>query len=394
MPKDLGQDESDLIGTIYEAAMEPSLWSSVLAQIEQLVQADSSNLIFFDQLNRRRNSLTSTDDYSVDAVDEYLKKHIDSDVNMARVTQGDRKNGEFYFPVSSQLLAEIPEHIAGKDYKEFLKSSELNHGPVFGTILLEGSFSCSLLAIFRDKGGAPFKPEVLDICNRFGTHLSRAIRIHHHLLSARDSHYRLQQALENTASGVALLDESGRVIFANQEAGRVCQQHPALTLGSGGYLLATNREQNRLLGHLIRNAVDACNSNSRCYDKPVSLPLRHSDTPHPLKVTALPLHPISGSTLLSQGICCVVFINDPLRKWNVSNDYMRHAYDLTPSECDVAGSLLNGLRVSDISKQRRTTEETVRWQIKNILQKTQLDSQVALLQLLMNLSCDFGVSVD
>jgi len=393
MHTEFGQDESELIGDIYEAAMNPELWQQVLDRVRDIAAADRSNLTFFDQLNRKRNNTIISGDYPSDAARQYLDFYIDDDIKMVRAAHEGLRDGEFFFPSQSQCRYDIADNIVGPEYIEFFQQEDLQDGPGFATALFKSTFSLGLMGVSRHKGRKPFDPAILQFWNRIGVHLCRAIRIHHQLVASRDEHLKLQQALEKTAAGIALIDTHGKVMLASPEAGRICNEHPALTIGAGGYLKATETSENRLLFELIKKVIDSHDANKQL-EEPFSLPLRHPSSFHPIKVTVVPLSLIGERDLISRGIACAVFLNDPLRKWNVSNSYMQQAYDLTPSECEVSSSLLNGLRASEIARMRQTAEDTVRWQIKNILQKTQTKSQINLIQLLSNLNSDFGRPIE
>lgn len=393
MRKNFGQDESELIGDIYEAVINPISWQRVLDRVRYIADADRSNLTFFDQLNRKRNNTILSGDYPPEAVRKYLDIYIDDDVKMVRAAHKGLGEGEFFFPSKSQHRYDIADGIVGQDYKKFFREEDLKDGPVFGTALFKGTFSLGMMGVSRHKGRPPFDPEILKFWNRIGTHLRRAIYIHHQLVSSRDEHFKLREALEKTAAGIALIDNQGRVIFANSEAGRICQEHPALEIGPGGYLRATEISENKRLSCLIKGVIDSFESNTPL-EGISSLPVRHTSAFHPIKVTAIALSTTNEYQLISRGVVCAVFLNDPLRKWHVSNSYMQHAYELTLSECDVASSLLNGLRTNEIAHLRGTTEETVRWQIKSILQKTQTKSQANLIKLLINLNCDFAQPIE
>lgn len=393
MHTEFGQDESELIGDIYEAAIDPAVWQRVLDRVRYIATADRSNLTFFDQLNRRRNSTILSGDYPPDSVRQYLDLHIDDDMKMIRAAHEGLRDGEFFFPSQSQYRCDIADNIVGQEYKKFFRQEELRDGPGLATALFKGRFSLGMMGISRHTGREPFNPAILEFWNRIGTHLCRAVRIHHQLASSCDHSLKLQQVLERSAAGIALIDTQGRVVFANNEAARICQQHPALEIGPGGYLRASENSEHKRLSNLIRRIINSCDTRER-FEGPLSLSLRHSSMFHPIRITLIPMSLIKERVFSLPGIACAAFLNDPLRKWNVSNSYMQEAYNLTPSECDIASSLLNGFRASEIAYMRQTAEDTVRWQIKSILQKTQTKSQINLIRLLTNLSCDFGNSIE
>ncbi|MGI9245755.1 MAG: helix-turn-helix transcriptional regulator [Steroidobacteraceae bacterium] len=61
-------------------------------------------------------------------------------------------------------------------------------------------------------------------------------------------------------------------------------------------------------------------------------------------------------------------------------------FQFTPTECEIAVSLLNGQELSDIATGRQTSLETVRGHVKNLLRKTGLNSQKQFTAMMSRLS--------
>lgn len=122
-----------------------------------------------------------------------------------------------------------------------------------------------------------------------------------------------------------------------------------------------------------------------------SIPIRHESVLHPLKISVIPLRSaISDDSATGGRIVAAAFISDPERVWNVPVDYLRKAYSLTPTECVVSQSLLNGADPATVAEQRGTSAETARWQLKQIMQKTHAHSQSELSKLIIALNADFA----
>ena len=392
--RDFGEDERALIDGIYAAALDETLWTTALEPLRVLADAVHVNIIFHDAQNRTRNRLiiAGPTTYSVDA---YLSNVIDSDIRWARmIFKGVPEGMALSNSRSITQLGEIPVHLMPPELKDFYVNAANYGDQVFSTLIMS-NFITAGLSINREMGQAPFSENIDALLNRLGPHLCRALRIHNQLSIAHSENWQLLQALEKTAVGVALLDFNGAVIFANRESARILEQHPAVKIGQGGRLQATSPRDNSTLQQCIEDTqavhagVDSLNKKS------VSIPLFHEQHTHPLKITVLPLGASGIDTALAQpNICTAVFMTDPERDWHIADDYLQSAYQLTETECIVSQALVNGAAIRDIADQREITQETARWHLKNIQQKTGAHSQTELSKLFINLSSDFSRPID
>ncbi|MCZ7600483.1 MAG: helix-turn-helix transcriptional regulator [Gammaproteobacteria bacterium] len=81
----------------------------------------------------------------------------------------------------------------------------------------------------------------------------------------------------------------------------------------------------------------------------------------------------SGVLSSNGGVC--LLLSDPDRVQEVSEAALKKIYKLTASEVKVALLVANGLSVSDISRVRNVSENTVRAQLKAIMRKVGVSSQ-------------------
>jgi DNA-binding CsgD family transcriptional regulator len=80
--------------------------------------------------------------------------------------------------------------------------------------------------------------------------------------------------------------------------------------------------------------------------------------------------------------CCLVVVRDPDRCDPLSDQYLRNAFSLTTTEIEIARLLVSGARVRTIAGNLGVRESTVRWHIRNLLQKTNTTCQADLVRAL------------
>ena len=383
-----GAVEDELIGAIYEAALDPSQWQPLLEKFKNIAQMRTANLIFYDRLNRQRNNIITGGYYPPGALDEYIRDFIDIDMRYAKILCQDTTDGVMNCPRRSPRAIEADETLEPA-LKEYFQN-RVDEGYHAGMTLMRSNYTQATFSFVNAPGGEPLSDAMITLGNRLGPHLCRAMRIHHQLHITRLDNEKLRATLEKTATGLLLLDADGRVMFANQEGARILEQHRALQVGYGGRLQAAIHQDNQMLQQLIQDTNAARERIISLGESRISIPLYHEKLSHPLKITVLPLEDCGLNLMLTpEQITSVVFIADPERTWAISPEYLQQAYGLTLSECEVSQAIANGSQVLEIAAQRGTSKETVRWQIKEILQKTNTHSQVELVRLLITLSADF-----
>lgn len=379
-----------VIGNIYEATLDPASWRTVLSDIKRITDAKHAVISFYDAHNRNRNSV-NTAGATAEQERIYLNEYIDVDEKWLRKAYSARPyDRTFHFQDFLIATGLTRIEILG-EHETFFRGAEINKH-VFSPLLLTPNILSSF-SIHRDFSASDFGKEEVSFVESIAPHLVRATRIHNQLSAARHENGRLLETLKRTGSAVLLLDSELRVIFSNPEATRILTGHQAITIGKGGRLKAAQGgSQNRLEQMLLKLSQSSMGDIGPTTDTTIAL--HHERHLHPLKLTAVSLADMQRLThLVSKQICLAVFLSDPERVWTLPEGYLKEAYALTKTEIVVAQALLNGASIAQIALQRTTSEETTRWQVKRLLQKTSTNTQAELVRLLMALSVDFSIPV-
>jgi DNA-binding CsgD family transcriptional regulator len=331
----LWEHRSRLITAIYDAALDSTKWSNALKEICHCAEADEACLLFYDHQHNQ---------------------------------------GKFSIAVfSSPSISSTRNHLELK-----LKIPLIAHDLIIAS-----------LEIYRTSGSEGLSPEIVDFFKQQIPHLVKAMHLHNHLGVLKDEDESLLKVIQHAHLPVFLVDANMRVIFTSHGAQQVLLTHPALRLNRHMRFQAhINSEQLQLESILAELLKDESGTNNIIAGG-VCLPLHHPLKTHPIKLCFLPLQ--RHRSRLSDGLpCLAVFANDPERRRFISPHYLQKAYGLTVTETHLAQMLLTGLGITDISTARGTSHETTRWQIKQIMHKTQTHSQTELTRLLILLTNDFS----
>lgn len=380
---ELGDDENRLIAAIYEAALDSTKWRAVLAKMCELIDADDASLLFYDQQYSQRNFFITAHNMSNN---EVVTHDLESQVKKIRKLFGASIPGKIFTPaaIPSQPGIFFEDSINALTHISERKRYELR----VGIPLVLGDIICAAIGFHCESGTSDLSVEAIDLIEQLSPHFVRAIRIHNHLSVLRAESDCLLEAIKRTNLAVFLLDSSLRVVFTSPEAQRVLASHPALSLNRNMHLQAHIHKEQLRLEAILAEFLDEGFRASCVATEGISLPLLHPSKAHPLKLCFLPIQQ-ERVGLPDNLPCLAVFANDPERQRFISPQYLQQAYGLTVTETQLAQLLLKGLGIADISDERGTSHETTRWQVKQIMHKTQTHSQIELTRLLTLLTNEF-----
>ena len=381
----LSDYENKIIAAIYDSALESSKWRAVLADICQYVDADEASLLFYDAQHPQRNFVVTAFNLNNDG---FVREHLKDEAEKVKLLFNGVSPGKVF--TSTDIASRI-----GISYEEYVgeatKIAERKQLEVrVGIPLLSGEIINAAMGVHCFHGSSALTQHAINFIEILSPHLVRALQIHNHFSILKAEKNTLLEAIKHANLAVLMLNAQSRIVFTSPAADKILASHPALKITKKRQLKAfIHKEQLRLehiLAEFLQNGFEA----KHLASDGISLPLQHPDKQHPLKLCFIPL---KMTYKADDDPCLAIFLTDPERQRFISPAYLQQAYSLTTTEAQLAQLLLKGLNVADISEQRRTSHETTRWQLKQIMHKTQTHSQVELIRLLSLLSNEFNYSV-
>ena len=236
------QLESQLVGEIYDAALESARWPRVLQHIAEAADFSRVNLILLDHLNPAFNLLlghgTTQAEY-----DRYVEGGFaDLDMALSLKWPNFRDPGTLIPSYEAFGSHENWMRTAGRLYDEFYQFIDSEYH--LGGSLEVGEFRWSILSMHRGKASPLFDQGCIEFSNRMAQHIRRALQIHRQLTFVRQQNVRLHGLLEKISVGVLLLNGYGQVRFATPKADRLMSSVRAIQVGLNGSLRAVNKDEN------------------------------------------------------------------------------------------------------------------------------------------------------
>jgi DNA-binding CsgD family transcriptional regulator len=352
-------DFASLIDLIYEAAIAPERWITVLDQLAEI--ADAEGALLFAAAPGRPRWISS----------EKIRERMELWSKSPWFRDNPRgrrlvplKDARFLTDLDAFTLQELDED---PWYNSFLRANGL--GWCVGTSIRPPVGDTLVFSIEKAYEKGPVPRETAEQLDTLRAHLVRAS-----LVSARLGLERAQatiEGLELVGLPAAILAHGGKVLAANRSF-----QHyaPDVRIGVRDTLEFANPGVQSIF-------VDACNSAPKSLAKTGrSIPVTRSGTNNPFVAHIVPLRGLARD--IFTGAELLVYATPVVANPGPPPELLQALFDLTPAEARVSSMISEGQSVSAIARALSVMPNTVRTQLKSIFSKTGARRQAQLVGML------------
>lgn len=353
--------DQDLVDRIYECAFIPEQWPGTLDTLSHLADAAGGGLYI------------SGKDLAVWTVSPGARERAET-----AVKGGFAQRGQAFFRIlasrHSGFLTE--QDILTSDeleeeplYRDFWRPSGIGLGVVTTIALPTKETLLFMFTRWLERG--PVERGVVDQLDELRPHLARSA-----LMTARLQLERARVAGE-TLAALGL---------------------PALVLDEQGKVLAANTLIEAMSGFVRWRAFDSVSLSDRLADRLLRDAIATIDLAHGASVRSFPVR--DGETMMVAHIvpirlsardifarCAAILILTPVTAPQAPPiELVQSLFDLTPAEARVARSLATGRSVEDMAMRSGVTANTIRTQVRGVLEKTGCNRQAEVVALLAGLA--------
>jgi DNA-binding CsgD family transcriptional regulator len=359
-----------LIGDVYDAAADATLWEPFLGELSRSLRADSAAMVMH-HLGREVHTISAGWKVEPDAGRLYQQHYGSIDVWAMR---GRSKPAGYV--CTSASLCPTDELVTTEIYNDFLVPYGVKHG-LFGVVENNPSRWASV-SLYRGRRSSDFRVSDLQTLNLLVPHIQRAFKLHFQFSELKAHSEGVEAALNMLAAGVIFFGDKGQVLLMNNRAEAVVNRRDGLLLAHGKLSAAVRAESAALramIGGAARTGIGkGVNAGGTI--------LISREKGRPLSITVAPLREFNPTP--SQQPAAVLFISDPDRNLELPADLLRRCYQLTPAEVRLTIPLLEGHSLKEAADSCGVTHNTARSQLKSIFSKTQVQRQGELIRLLLN----------
>lgn len=365
---------SALIGDIYDAALDSSLWPRVVEKAGRFVGGSAASLFARDSVHKTGNSYYA---FGVDPHYEklYFEKYIKFDpLNAAYLTLavGD--------VMSNSNIVPHAEFIDTRFYKELAQPQGWLDNVIVS--LEKSSTSIAGFVVFRHEREGLADDAAHRLMRLIAPHLRRAVLIGKVVDLNKVEGATFAETLDGLGAGMFLVDEAGRIVHANT-AGRAILAADDFLRVSGGRLVARDPQTDRTLRDIF---IAASNGDSAVGIQGIALPLtarngeRH--VAHMLPLTSGARRKASET----HAATAAVFVHKASLETLSPLEVIARAYKLTPTELRVLLAIVEVGGGPEVAAALGIADETVKTHLGRLFEKTGTRRQADLVKLVAGYS--------
>jgi DNA-binding CsgD family transcriptional regulator/PAS domain-containing protein len=361
---------SDLIGSIYDCALDPSLWDQTLLNIKDALDGHTA-VLNLTHVQRGRPLLMKT--VGVEArhlpmyfihtneIRDLILKCLDRPLDEAHVASRDLPLG--YVEASPYFQAARKRGIV--DMMTFVLIHEAAHFSGF--------------AITRHEREGIITGREIELGKLLLPHLRRTMTISKMLDVRTIEGIRMAETLDALRCAVLLTNEHGAILHANRAAEHMLQDGSPIRSVKGLLQACVSSASSKLRAAIAvaaRNEAGICGTG-------LAIRLTMPDLP-PVFAHVLPLTGSEFRTRLQPAAVAAVFIGQPVDEQSGAS-MVASAFGLTRAETRVLASLLGGRTLAETGKALGVARATANTHLDHIFLKTGVTRQADLIRLAIGL---------
>jgi len=365
---------SSLIGDIYEAAMEPALWPSVLKQIAAFVGGSAAAFYSKDAATK-----TGSVYYDCGASDPHFKQlYFEKYIKIDPTTVGHcfAPVGE---PVTTADVLDYSEFLDSRFYREWVRPQELVDN--VSVVLDKSATGTALFGVFRNQQQGLADDEARRRVRLIAPHVRRAALVARAMAHKSAQAATLADAVDGLSAGVFLVDTSARIVHTNAAARAILAQGTVLR-SPNGKLVATDPDAARILGDVLERSEGgerAVNIGAVA----VPLPARNGEryVAHVLALTSAARRGADGYSAVA-----AVLVQKTALEAKSAIEAIASTFKLTPSELRVLLAIVELTGVPETADALGVGQATVKTHLHRVFRKTATTRQAELVRLVAGFS--------
>jgi DNA-binding CsgD family transcriptional regulator/PAS domain-containing protein len=372
---------SDLIGSIYDCALDPSRWERTLAEVKDALDCHMLTLTLSDLRHDRLllHKAAGVAPYQM----EQLSKHVpEIDATLDGALKSGHSLDEPYV-ISRHITATYFE--TSPHFQQWAKPLGMADFMVF--FLMHTPMHLSCFSGARHVRQGIITDREIELGKLLLPHVRRAVTISNVLDIRTIEGTRIAEALDALRCAVVLTNEHGTILHANHGAEHMLDKGGPIQSAQGVLQAIVPSAASELRAALALAAGNECGIGKTG----LAIRLTEPDVP-PVFAHVLPLTGSDFRTRLQPAAVAAVFIGTPPDAQGGA-DAIASAFGLTPAETKVLTSLFAGRSPAETAATLGITRPTAKTHLEHIFLKTGVTRQTELMRLWTGLISPTGTNM-
>jgi len=354
------EDVDALVGRIYDAALQPTLWHDVLTRLGDLLGGAALVASALHKTEGIKLAVATRQDPAAFKIVTSIYSGAATNPLVAAMPK---------LPIASPVaLPKVMDRAAYQAhglFNDVFRPQGLAH-QALACLYRSEDVTCPM-GFLRSTHAGEFSAEEMRLLEVVLPHFGRALRISLRLDALERDTRVTREALDRLPVAVFITDAAARLTHANRAAERLLAQHDALT-SRRGELGALRAADASALRKAIARAAAAKGGTSSA----VSV--------QRYVVLVAPL----GQQLGGPG-SALLLVRDPAAPPATDRESLRQLFQLSAREAELALALLSGTRIKDFAERHSISINTVKSQLRGLFAKTGTARQADLIRLVQSL---------
>ncbi|MGE5771288.1 MAG: helix-turn-helix transcriptional regulator [Hyphomicrobiales bacterium] len=367
------QGLTQLIGDIYDAALDSSRWNAVLAKIAEFTGGQAAGLLSKDSVSKSGNVFyqSGVDPYFVRLYSEtYWKFDPVASLPDCEVEQ----------IVSIPDLVPYDEFKAGRFYREWAQPQ--GWADAANAVLEKSATCCAYLSILRNQASGMVDEDMRRRMRLIVPHVRRAVRTGKAIDLSQAEAATFADILDGLSPAIFLVDAEGQVVHGNA-AGRSVLDKGDLLRTVHGRLTAIDTQVDQALHSAF---IAAGKNDAEIGAKGSALPLKgragERYVAHVLPLTVGE----KRKTGAASNAVVALFVRKAELEAEPSSEVIGKTYKLTPTELRVLRAIVDVGGVRQVAENLGVADTTVKTHLGRLFEKTGVSRQADLVKLVAGYS--------
>lgn len=358
----------ELIGEIYDAALQPSRWPAAL---NRLGEALDGAAFVMSALHRSQGVLLGVTTLQDAGATEVLRTRFSqARYNPLVAAMSGLPVGQLVWRRSVYADA---AYFKSELYNEIFRGQELVHHVVACLDRTE-EMVCPL-GVLRPRRAGDFSAAQTHLLGIVLPHLRRAVQISLRLGGLEGSLLSSRAALDRVPLAIFIVDSRGTAVHANAAARAMAREQDGLWMRNGEFFAWQHKEAAALRQAIARTAA-------KLEEGTEAFTIHRRSGKPPYLVVVAPLGACSASQLDLPPGAAIVLAGDAAASRRERERVLRALFGLSSREAQLAEAFLQGKRLEEYASERGISINTAKTQLRAVFAKTDTRRQAELIRLL------------
>jgi len=356
----------DVVGLLYEAAVDPHRRRRSLGALAQSMNANGALYLVWDRDKGEARLCEAGGSLPVDYVSRYREKWGREDPR--RLSLEKSRCGSI---LASDRETDARSRPMNFFYERFLLPRRIAHTVAANLTPINRCYS--QIYVERGVDQLPFSVEDVQVFRGFVHHMLIAEHIAREFALRQREVLQFERILDSLNFGAIAIDSTAKVVYQNAVADEILSAKDSLSLVGGRLHAGGSLRLERRLRSVLNHAVGKSN-----YSGVLRLERHSGKQPYVINVTRLQA-PENGGPL------GLVIVTDAERGDRELPSRLKELFGLSKAEARVAARIAEGFRLPEIAAEFGVRMSTIRTQLRAVLKKLHVKRQADVVRLVLAL---------